>query len=294
MIRHDIYDGPPLGYTKPGYRKKYIGLHNTSNDATAREEASYSKWRPDKTSTHYIGDDVEVIQSLDTALGANHAGSTEGNRYAISWELVGTNGKSRAWWLANLRWDLIVPIMAEDCREYGIEPRLLTVAEMRTGQARGFVTHKLMGEAWGGTDHTDPGPSFPVDHLLALVRAQLTGEIMNTLVVLKDTKPVYLGNGVLRRHVKDPAELAAVRAAAKAGRLDLADGGKVITVATQTELDAYGRDVATLVPAPAPPATVVMSPADRAAIVADLAALLPTAEQIAVATLDEDHRRSAA
>lgn len=177
MIRRDIYDGPPLGYNSTGYRKRYVAIHNTSNDATAQQEADYAKRRTDKISCHYYADPTEVIQSLDTALGANHAGSTEGNRYAIAWEVTGTNGKSRAWWLANLRWDLMAPVMAADCREYGIEPRLLTVAEMRAGTAKGFVTHDLMRLAWGGTTHTDPGPNFPMDHLLALVRAELEDDV---------------------------------------------------------------------------------------------------------------------
>lgn len=44
----------------------------------------------------------------------------------------------------------------------------------------------------------------------------------------------------------------------------------------------------------AKPVTVAMSAEDRAAIVADLVAALhvPTAAEIAVATVDEDHRRS--
>jgi hypothetical protein len=65
--------------------------------------------------------------------------------------------------------------MARDCAKHSIPVRLLTVAQMQAGNVPGFVTHDLMRLAWGGTDHTDPGPGFPVDHLLGLVQQQLSG-----------------------------------------------------------------------------------------------------------------------
>lgn len=181
MIYSEIYDGPPLGYRASRGRKRYIAIHNTSNSGTVRDEVSYAKHRADKTSSHYYADVVEVAQSLDTELCANHAGSTEGNSFGIAWEFTGTNGKSRAWWMANVCWAKVAAQMARDCRLYGIVPRLLTVAEMRAGKVTGFVTHDLMRLAWGGTTHDDPGPNFPMDHLLALVRAELDGGDMDTM-----------------------------------------------------------------------------------------------------------------
>lgn len=281
-ITRAIYDGPPNGYKANRGPKKYVALHNTSNDGSARDEISYAKWREDLTSTHYYGDPVEVLQSLDTYLCANHAGSTEGNSYAISWEFTGTNGKSRAWWLANLCWPLIARQMAADCREWGIPPRLLTVAEMRGGVAKGFVTHDLMRLAWGGTTHTDPGAGFPVDYLLALVAAELEGDmafkddddaraLMYRLDAVFKNKPKAEWtqvNGVKRSEVNglyvaqvaqdaalaevarltglDPAELDAVKAAAREGALAGAEAALTPEALADAIPDELAADVVRL------------------------------------------------
>lgn len=171
-----IYSGPPRHYGNTRTDKRYVAIHNTSNDATAEGEASYAKRRTDSVSSHYYVDNDSLLQSLDTDLRAYHAGSTIGNSQAIAYEITGTNGKSRTWWLANVAWTLLARQIAADCREHAIEPRLLTVAEIKAGSKTGIITHDQMRQAWGGTTHTDPGANFPLDHLLALVRAELNGE----------------------------------------------------------------------------------------------------------------------
>ncbi|MEV0267728.1 peptidoglycan recognition family protein [Hamadaea sp. NPDC050747] len=171
------WDGPPGAYNSTSYPKRYVAIHNTSNDASDTAEANYAETRPDHISSHYYVDVDSITQSLRTEYGANHAGSTTGNRHAIAYEITGTNGKSRAWWLANVAWAVLARQIARDCRKWGIPARLLTVAQMRDGKTKGIVTHDLMRQAWGGTTHTDPGPGFPIDHLLALVRAELEDDM---------------------------------------------------------------------------------------------------------------------
>jgi hypothetical protein len=167
--------GPPRSYGTTMYKKRYIILHNTANDASAVGEANYAKTRTDGTSSHYYVDDIDLIQSLDTRYGANHVGSTTGNRYGISYEFTGTNGKSESWWSSNIAWDKAISNMALDCKDYGIQPRLLTIAQMKDGVSTGFATHDMARQAWGGTTHTDPGDNFPVDFVIAYVGAAMAG-----------------------------------------------------------------------------------------------------------------------
>lgn len=167
--------GPPKSYRTSQYPKRYIIIHNTANDATARGEADYAKRRTDGVSSHYYGDSVELIQSLNTSYGANHVGSSTGNNYGISYEFTGTNGKSYPWWSSNLAWDKVVTNMALDCQDWGIPARLLTIDQMRDGKSKGFATHDMARQAWGGTTHTDPGPNFPLDFLIANVGAAMAG-----------------------------------------------------------------------------------------------------------------------
>lgn len=168
-IYESIYDGPARNSSTTTASKRYIAIHNTSNDASARNEASYAKRRTDSVSSHYYVDDKEIIQSLDTRRKAWHAGSQVGNTYAISYEIVGTNGKSRDWWLKNVAWDLLAKQIAKDMARWGIQNKKLSISEMQKGGISGIVTHDDMRRAWGGTTHTDPGSNFPMDHLIKKV-----------------------------------------------------------------------------------------------------------------------------
>lgn len=171
-IYRDIYDGPPKGYDSNEYHKRYIVVHNTANDAPARNEASYAQRRTDSVSSHYYADDERVIQSLDTDKTAWHVGSRTGNRYGISYECTGTNAKSTTWWKANLAWPQLAACIARDCAHWGITPQLLSIDDIKRGKRTGIITHNQARLAWGGTDHTDPGPNFPMDYLVALVKGE--------------------------------------------------------------------------------------------------------------------------
>jgi LysM repeat protein len=165
------YDGPPKGYGNSRAPKLYVAIHNTSNDAPPRNEASYAKRRPDRVSSHFYADRTTVIQSLDTRYDAWHAGSRWGNTRAVSFELVGTNRSSESYWKAVI--DRVAPVIAAVCKAHGIPAVDLTVADAKAKKKRGFVTHDDMRRAWGGTTHTDPGPNFPMGYLVQRVNAHL-------------------------------------------------------------------------------------------------------------------------
>lgn len=165
------YSGPPRGYGTSGAKKLYIAIHNTSNDASPANEASYAKNRTDSVSSHFYADANTVVQSLDTAYDAWHAGSSWGNQKAIAFELVGTNGSSDAYWRKVI--DRVAPIIAKVCQVHGIPVQSLTVAQAKGKILGGFVTHDDMRQAWGGTTHTDPGPNFPESYLIERVKAAM-------------------------------------------------------------------------------------------------------------------------
>lgn len=166
-----IWDGPGRNYSKDSNgrplrtRKKIIVIHNTSNDASDSNEADYAKTRRDGVSSHYYVDNNSIRQSLDTDWRAWHVGSEEGNSTGISYEITGSNGKSRSWWIGNVYWRGLAAQIRADMDVHGIAARTLSIAEMRTGKS-GIVTHDQCRRAWGDTTHTDPGPNFPMDYLL--------------------------------------------------------------------------------------------------------------------------------
>jgi hypothetical protein len=212
-IYPEIYDGPPRWYEDRRTRKLYIMIHATANTASAENEAKYAKRRPDKTSSHYYVDDDSIVQSLNTDLVAYHAGSWQGNERAISYELTAKNMYvPQSWWLDldNIEWPVLVKQVARDCWEHGIEPRNLTLAEIREGRLTGFMTHDEARRVWGGTTHYDPGPNFPMDYLVEQVR----------LVMGKGVKPGPI------KPVKPPAKSADWRKEI-VDRMDVLDLSKV-------------------------------------------------------------------
>ncbi len=162
-----------------GDRSKYgIAIHNTSNNASDEGEANYARRRPDGTSSHFYVDSDSVTQSIDTHDRAGHAGSTHGNDHGIAVEITGANGWSRDKWLRSVAWDKLAAVLATVIRHHwpdgSFKVRRATVAQMRANpKVKAFYGHDDMRRAWGGTDHTDPGPNFPWDRLLDSVATAL-------------------------------------------------------------------------------------------------------------------------
>lgn len=153
-------------------------IHNTSNDASDEGEASYAARRTDGVSSHFYHDKDSVTQSLDTGDKAGHVGSTEGNENSLASEFTGSNGKSRAWWLANVDWEetgrVMAYVLTHDPDFAGFQVRRASVAEMKANpKVKAFYGHDDCRRAWGGTTHTDPGPGFPWDRLFEVVNAAL-------------------------------------------------------------------------------------------------------------------------
>ena len=69
---------------------EFIVVHNTYNDAPARNEIAYMISNSNKTSFHYAIDDKEVVQGIPEDRNAWHAsdgGNGKGNRKGIAIEI---------------------------------------------------------------------------------------------------------------------------------------------------------------------------------------------------------------
>jgi hypothetical protein len=127
-----------------------------------------------RASAHECVDDnsrVGCVLDKDVAYaapGANHNG--------LHLELAGRARQTRAEWLDDYgRRMLTGPAadwVAEKAQAYNIPLEYVNAAGLRAGQ-RGVTTHNEVRLAFGRTNHTDPGPGFPMDVLLAEARARL-------------------------------------------------------------------------------------------------------------------------
>ena len=69
---------------------KFIVIHNTANDASAKKEIAYMKNNSSATSYHFAIDDIEVRQAIPLDRNAWHAGdgnNGNGNRFGIAIEI---------------------------------------------------------------------------------------------------------------------------------------------------------------------------------------------------------------
>lgn len=161
-----------FGSGRAGYQVQYIVVHHTAGSErsdSAENGAAYDARRTDGTSTHYFCDQNSTVQCVYTWDRAN-AAYHYGNRLGIQYELCGTL-QTRGQWLDpasdGTLWQAAKQ-MARDCLKYGIPVRKIGPAEMKAGQ-KGICGHADVTWAYGLGDHTDPGPHFPYDVLLARI-----------------------------------------------------------------------------------------------------------------------------
>lgn len=141
---------------------------------TALWFAGKTKYPTRKTSAHYCVDEDSVVQcvrDVDIAWHANQA-----NDFSIGIEHAGKAAQTLEQWSdpkssAILRKS--AELAAKLCRKHQIPVSRLMPNEIRSG-GPGFCGHVDVNHAFNnkGGNH-DPGPAFPWDHYLALVRMAL-------------------------------------------------------------------------------------------------------------------------
>lgn len=120
LIREDFVSSSKYKIKCP-YEMKPIGVcvHNTYNDASARNEISYMKNNNNQVSYHVAIDDVEAIQAIPfnrNAWAAGDGGSGTGNRKYIHVEIC--YSKSGGIKFQNAE-KLAARVVAEICKKYG-------------------------------------------------------------------------------------------------------------------------------------------------------------------------------
>lgn len=219
-------DGGP--YDETGHPKGC--LHTTEGTSLAGAESAYRNYPP-----HLGYDPVRRTKHQYVALNrysyAFRNGETD-DEFIVQVELVGFASQTHTWpteVYANIAEDVLKPledlvgIPRQHLRFYragegGIvlaskySPIRLRPAALRAYS--GWMGHQhAPGLADNGTvlasgdEHWDPG-GFLIDLAFSLMPNNKKGEDMLILAQEKGNPKVYVGNGVTRRHVRNPTELA--------------------------------------------------------------------------------------
>lgn len=141
----------------------------TTAEAVARDFQT----RPatNKASSHYNVDNDSIVQSVRVKDVAYHAPGANHNGIGI--EHAGYAKQTPAEWkdtysTAMLR--LSAELVSSLCAQYDIPTVFVDAAGLRRGE-RGITTHAAVSAAFHKSTHTDPGPNFPIDYYLSLVRS---------------------------------------------------------------------------------------------------------------------------
>lgn len=164
-----------LGFnSRNGKRAIWIAIHTAEGSRT--KESLFSYFDSSQAGSSHAGIDAGGIGVWlsDTVAAWTMLG---GNPYAIQAELCGFARWTRAQWLSEAdqdgcksprqmlrntsRW------IADVAKRTGIQVRRLTDAQIRGRSETGVLGHGDYSRATGDGDHTDPGPNFPWDVVLA-------------------------------------------------------------------------------------------------------------------------------
>lgn len=159
-------DGPPI----------WVVMHDMEfperPDAAEWTAAYFARGADGRSvSSHYVADVDSIIQCVRLADTAWTVGNRAGNYRGINWELAGYANQTREQWLdpfSRGMLERVAVVMRRDMARYNIPARVLTDAQVKAFTP-GVTSHAQLGRAFGGTDHTDPGRSFPWDMLIGLL-----------------------------------------------------------------------------------------------------------------------------
>lgn len=160
-------------WTPASITPKLIVIHSMECPLEPGRAEQVARWFAGPTSprasAHYMVDPEAVWCGVRPPNVAWHVGSANwyGGGASIGIEQSGYAYKTD--WLADgwpqQQLDRIVDLVGSLCNRYGIPQQWLGVDDLRAGKP-GISTHGLCTAAGLGTDHTDPGPNWPVEEFM--------------------------------------------------------------------------------------------------------------------------------
>lgn len=164
-------------YTSTGTKGRLVGLvviHDMEHPEAPGTAMEVARWFAGPSapvaSAHYCVDDTAIVQTVHDMDVAWHAPGANSNGIGV--EHAGYAAQRREDWAdpySTACLHLSAELVRGLCAKYGIPVVFLDAPALLAGM-RGITTHAEVSAAWHQTDHTDPGPGFPMDLYLAMVR----------------------------------------------------------------------------------------------------------------------------
>lgn len=176
-------------------------LHTQEGNGTAESLARYLQNPDSGVSYHYTADNAgTVVDVVDTDRASWSV--LDANNRSINLCFAGSRAAwSRAEWLDNMGGaiDIAAYLAVQDCRKYGIPPRVISPEELGRGEP-GIADHHAVTIGLGIGSHTDVGAEFPWDIYSAAV-AKYSDEPANgaSMALLDETFTNWAGHTVTVR-----------------------------------------------------------------------------------------------
>jgi N-acetyl-anhydromuramyl-L-alanine amidase AmpD len=136
---------------------------------TAESTAAYFQRITTPASAHYCIDNNSIVQCVHEGDVAYHAPPNTGS---IGLEHAGYANQSMTDWLDDYgkqMLDVSAALTADICKRYSIPIQYIDAAGLLAGK-HGITTHAQVSQAWHQSDHSDPGPNFPMAQYLDMIR----------------------------------------------------------------------------------------------------------------------------
>ena len=176
VVAYPFVESP--NFTAAAARKIGVVVMHTMEIRERKDAAEIcARWfasRVSRVSAHYCVDADTILQCVHEQDIAWHARG--GNTSSIGVELAGFARQTRADWADAYSTAVLggaSGLVADVCRRRRIPVRWLDADDLAAGR-RGITGHADVSRAFRKSDHWDPGPGFPVERFLGLVRAART------------------------------------------------------------------------------------------------------------------------
>lgn len=146
---------------------KGIAIHTTENGRNTRaEDVAQYQIDSESGSYHVLADSTGKRLRENTDDWQTWSTGNQGNDILLHLSFVARASWTRAQWLAEEKMLRAgATVCAYWCNKYGFPIEY----DAKIGTLPGITTHDAT-RAWGGTDHTDPGPNFPWDVFIQYVK----------------------------------------------------------------------------------------------------------------------------
>lgn len=151
------------------------GCESTHADIDGAHEIAKALPKGSKKSWHYIVDADSAVVCVPDEHIAWHAGH-HANQIGIGVEICGRANQSRdAWYDPTSHATLCnaARLVAGLCIRWNIPALMLDASALARGAGRGITTHAACSECWHESDHSDPGPNFPLLEFVHAVRVAI-------------------------------------------------------------------------------------------------------------------------